>query len=527
MKRIAAGILLLIFPVLFVYADGYTRQPSIDILHYEIAVVLTENSDAITGTAGIEAAVRSPISSGMWLDFVGMHVDSLKVGGTDIPFVHDNGKLRFSFDRTYRNNETVSIEVAYHGIPGEVGLRIGKNHSGRRVFFADNWPDYARSWFPSIDHPSDKATVDFIVTAPGRYMVVANGQLAGTRLLEDGRKETRWSEHYPVPTYSMVIGVAEFAVHKASGDQGIPVGWYAYPEDAGAAERQFGGTDRMLRFFSSSIGNYPFEKLFQVESTTRMLAMENADTIFYSESLFGSPDMTDAPVPHEIAHQWFGNSITPSDWDHLWLSEGFATYFDALYTGYASGTPAFREKMDSYAARIFSYSPGRIRPVVDPEITDLFEKLNPLVYEKGAWVLHMLRGMLGDRIFFEGIRSYYSRHAYGNVRTEDFRAAMEQASGQDLAQFFRQWIYQPGWPELRAEWEWDEKAGEIILRIEQVQETNPFDMPLEIVLVSDSREDTRRIRIQDRDQRFRIRLDSPPSEIRIDPGGWILKSLSE
>jgi aminopeptidase N len=526
MKRIAAIALFLLLPVVSGRADSYTRQPSIDVLHYEISIDLEDRSDSITATARIDIVIQSDNASGMWLDLTGMHVGRLRINGTDTPFTHRNGRLSFNFDRTYARDEAVAIEVDYSGTPGEAGMRIGENRYGRSVFFADNWPDFASHWFPSIDHPSDKATVDFIVTAPDCYTVVANGRMVQTVSLQDGRKRTRWSEKHPIPTYSMTVGAAEFSIHIEATDLGIPVSWYVYPKDTDAAARMFQGSGHVLRFFSERIAPYPYEKLTHVESTTQMAAMENSNTIFYSESLFHSMPAPENPVPHEIAHQWFGNSITPADWDHLWLSEGFATYFNTLFHAQAFSSVSLKDSMAVHADRIFSYSPGRFRPVIDPAQTDLMKKLNPLTYEKGAWVLHMLRGVLGDEAFFEGITGYYRLYKDRNVWTKDFQKAMETAGGVDLGTFFRQWLYQPAWPEYQLSWNWDQTDSVVEIRILQVQTSGLFDMPLDMVLWSGGKKENHRIRIKDREHKFRIPLLSPPSSIELDPDGWVLKTLS-
>lgn len=528
MKRIAAVILFLALSAISGRADSYTRQPSIDVAHYEISVELTDRSDSITATARIDIVIRSERASGMWLDLADMRVDRLRIGGTETPFTHRNKRLSFTFDREYTRDETVAIEVDYHGIAGNggAGIYIGTNRYGSRVFFSDNWPDFARHWFPSIDHPSDKASVDFIITAPDKYTVVANGHLVQTTALPNGRKRTHWTERHAIPTYSMSIGVADFSVHTEGTAQGIPVSWYVFRQDAKVAAQKFRRTDRMLQFFSGQIAPYPYEKLAHVESTTLMSAMEYANTIFYSESLFHPLPVSEDPVPHEIVHQWFGNSVTPADWDHLWLNEGFATYFDALFYEHVRTPGSLKEMMADYTDILFDYPPARLRPVIDPDQKSLMKKLNPLNYEKGAWILHMLRGIVGDEAFFEGISSYYRLYKGRNVWTEDFRKAMETAGGKDLSTFFRQWLYQPGWPEYRLSWSWNRKEQVAEIRIRQEQTGELFDIPLNMVLSSGDRQETHRVRIKDREHEFRIPYPSPPAYVELDPDGWVLKSVS-
>lgn len=507
------------------FADTYVRQPSIDAVRYEISIEVTDASDSISGTTRIQARIRNESAAGMWLDFEDMAIEKLLVGGVELPFTHSNGRLAFMFDRTYIPDELVGIEVRYHGKAGE-GLMFGKNRYGRRVVFADNWPDNARHWFPSIDHPSDKAAVSFAVTAPRQYTVVANGKAGKTQRLPKGRKLTRWSEDNPIPTYSMVFGMAEFSVLR-SAKGALPLFEYVYPEDSQSAAAKFRRTSQMLMFFENRIAPYPYQKLAQVESISSYGAVENANTVFYSDSLFLGESASDEVVAHEIAHQWFGNSVTASDWDHLWLSEGFATYFGALFYENADGAEALRKIMARHADRLAAYKPARHEPVVNPRVADPAKKLTPLAYDKGAWILHMLRGLLGDEVFFTGVRLYYHRYAGGNILSGDFQEVMEEASGTDLSSFFRQWLHGAGWPEYRLAWQWDQAAGELEIVISQVQTSTLFDMPVEIAVSEEGRKGLHKFRIHEASHTFRMPLRAKPAAIVMDPNDWILNPDSE
>jgi aminopeptidase N len=406
-------------------------------------------------------------------------------------------------------------------------LFIRKNRHGRKVYFTDSWPDRARHWFPSIDHPSDKATADIAVTAPVKYDVVSIGRLVKTVSLQDGRKLTLWSQGRPIPTCCMAFGAAEYSIEHQPESAGIPIDWYFYSQDAEAAERKFDRTGLALSYFSNLIGPYPYEKLAQVQATIGTGAMENASAIFYDEAHFLESPVSEPPVPHEIAHQWFGNSVTQADWDHVWLSEGFATYFEALFYEHVEGPEALKQAMARSATKIDKYQLARFTPVIDPAQTDLFKKLNPLTYEKGAWILHMLRGIMGDGKFFEGIRRYYELYQDRNVLTEDFQKVMEETGGISLGGFFRQWLYQPGMPAYRVSWQWDRTASEAELTLRQEQSTGLFDMPLEIAFLVDGRRELRRYRVFEETHIFRAPLPTEPDSVEIDPGGWVLKSLSK
>jgi aminopeptidase N len=506
------------------YADTYLRQPAVDVLHYDISLELSDTSDSIAGTTRIHVRVRNDGVSSMRLDFAGMQVDSLQVQGVQRSFSFRDGSLSFDFGRKYARNEIAIVAVHYHGKP-EHGLMIGSNKYGRRVFFAENWPDYAHYWFPSIDHPSDKATVQVTVTAPQKYDVVSNGSLVQTKLLQDGRKRTRWVERKPIPVYCIVIGAAEFSIARQPRVNGVPLAWYFYAEDSGAATRKFNRTASALAYFSSLIGPYPYKKLAQVQATVSFDGMENSSAIFYRESLFQETPASETPLPHEIAHQWFGNSVTEIDWDHLWLSEGFATYFEALFREHLEGPGSLKETMAGHAKNLILSEFARSEPVIDPAQTDVMQKLNPLNYQKGAWILHMLRGMLGDAQFFRGIRRYYSLYEGGNASSEDFQKAMESVSGISLSTFFKQWLYQSGWPEYILSWRWNQEAGAAEISVRQGQATGLFDMTVDIAFEMENGKEVRKLHICDAEHVFRIPLPSKPLSVTLDPDGWLLKSV--
>jgi aminopeptidase N len=522
-------IRLLPYIVLFAVplkADTYQRQPSIDVVHYQIALELNDNSDSIAGTTRIQVMMTRDQVTGMWLDFSDMAVDSLKVGGISRPFTYRDGKLAFEFGRPYSRHEIAVVEVRYHGKPQEKGLLTGKNKHGRRVIFAENWPDSAHHWFPSIDHPWDKATAEIIITAPDKYDIVANGRLVETRSLLDGRKMTYWEEDKPIPTYCMVFGAAEFLILPEREAAGAPLYFYLYPQDADAGKHRFARSNLALTYFNELIGPYPYEKLAQVESTTRIGGMENASSIFYAERVVQDSAGGDGPVPHEIAHQWFGDSITEADWDHLWLSEGFATYFNALFYEHLEGPASLTRIMARAAEVIMKYGKDHPAPIIDPEMTDLNKKLNPLNYQKGAWVLHMLRRIVGEKNFFEGIRRYYLLYAGKNALSEDFEKVMESVSGTSLSTFFRQWLYQPGWPDYKVTWHWDEDSGDVEISIRQAQTGGLFDMPVEVVVRAGDQVMDRSFDVSAGTQVIRLPVETHPSSLEIDPGNWVLKSIT-
>jgi aminopeptidase N len=393
------------------------------------------------------------------------------------------------------------------------------------LVFADNWPNRARQWFPAIDHPYDKATVEFFVTAPDRYDTIANGALIETISQPNGTRLTHWREAVAIPTYCMVIGATQFSIIKAGAANGTALSYYLYPKDGARGMKDFGRALQMLEFYTKLIGPYPYEKLALVESSTRFGGMENSSAIFFDEKAFNGSDKLEPTVVHEIAHQWFGDSITESDWHHLWLSEGFATYFGRLFFEHADGRERFTQMMlEDKAAYLQAYA-GNPRPIYDPAITNLFALLNANNYQKGGWLLHMLRHVMGDAPFFAGIRDYYRAYRDRNALTADFASAMERAAGRKLDWFFNQWFYGAGYPVYDAAWHWDAGAKELHLRIAQRQ-AQLFQMPLDVAYALDHQSRRETVEVKEREQTFTFKCDRKPQRVAIDPDEWLLKVAS-
>ena len=522
MRRLFALLLLVSAPV-FAW-DTYPRQTALDAIHYRLQLTLAANSDEVRGETEILFQFNADNVRAITLDFAGLTTDAVSEEQRAAQFTHVGDKLKITLGGHYQRGDRVRIAVKYHGRPGD-GLIIRKNKYGDYAYFADNWPNRAHHWFPGIDHPYDKATAEFLITAPDGYDVIANGRLVEKRSLQNGTTLTHWREETPIPMYCMVIGAAQFAilnvgaVERGGGD--VPVQYYLFPKDRDRGARDYGRVREITEFFSNLIGPYPYEKLALVQSSTRYGGMENSSSIFLAENVFN--EGTNA---HEIAHQWFGDSVTESDWHHLWLSEGFATYFAHLFAERFNGRDAFVKGLladkESYL-KTYAKDP---RPIYDPAITDLMQLLSPNNYEKGGWVLHMLRGVLGDEKFFAGIRDYYRTYRDRNALTEDFQRVMEFHHGQPLGWFFKQWIYEPGYPVLDANWRWDEAAKELKLTIKQTQAQTVFRLPLEVEFKLASNAKRQQLQVSEREQQFTFKLEAKPTGVALDPDEWVLKVLT-
>ncbi len=334
--------------------------------------------------------------------------------------------------------------MSYHGVPAG-GLLVGPNKHGDRTFFSDNWPNKARQWLPVVDHPYDKATAEFRVTAPAHYQVVSNGLLVEETDLGDGRRLSRWRQSVPIASWLYVLGVARFAVEHRPAWKGLPIETWVFPQDRDRGFEAFAEpTVAALDFFSTRVGPYSYERLANVQANGLKGGMEAATSILYGDdSVSGPPRRWDSVIVHEIAHQWFGNAVTEGDWDDVWLSEGFATYFTHLFVEHAEGRDAFVAglRADRDQIRAFDLKNPGYR-IVHDNLSDMKQVTTGAgTYRKGAWTLHMLRGVVGDEAFWSGIREYYRLYRDKNASTADFRRVMEEASGRELGWFFDQWLH--------------------------------------------------------------------------------------
>jgi aminopeptidase N len=396
-----------------------------------------------------------------------------------------------------------------------------KNKFGERTVFSWNWPTLAHEWLPVIDHPSDKATSEFLVTAPARYQVVANGLLVEQADLGDGRRLTHWNQSVPIAVWLNNIGVAEFSARTIGTAAGVPLQTWVFPKDRENGMVTFDEPLRQaIEFFHSHIGPYPYEKLAAVEAAQMGGGMEHASAIF-----FGERSVTNRPafglVAHEVSHQWWGDSVTEKDWDDAWLSEGFATYFAALATEHYQGRDAFVASMKRSRDGILAM--GKRTPgvaVVHDNLPEIQTGRAPvgIVYQKGGWTLHMLRGVIGTEKFWQGIREYYRRYRDANASTDDFRRVMEEASGTDLGWFFRQWLLRAGSPSIEWSWRYDAGGQKVELAMAQTQTGPAYRLPLEVSV--DGKE--QRIEFAAQNQTFAFAAEKAPAAVEIDPGTWVL-----
>lgn len=510
--------------------DAYPRQRGIDVEHYAFALTLSDTTDAIWGEATVRVRFVERGVSSFWLELAtesggrGMHVDDVRMGAVGVRYTHAADRIAIALPAMAAQGSVGEFTVRYHGVPAK-GLRIGPTKYGARSFYSLNWPDLAHQWLPTIDHPSDKATNEFLVTAPAKYQVVANGALEEERDLGDGRRLTHWRESTPIATWLFAFAASEFAVHHAGEVAHIPLSSWTYPQDRDTLWTRYESTAReALAFFIEHIGPYSYEKLANVEAAGLSGGTEHASAIFYGESSI-TPQSSVRIVAHEIAHQWWGNAVTERDWNDVWLSEGFATYFTLLYQEHWKGRDAFVRGLQQSRDVVFTTERALPNtPIIHENLVDMAKVTNRLIYEKGGWTLHMLRSLIGTDAFWEGIRRYHARYKDANASTDDLRRVFEEVSGLELQWFFDQWLRRPGHPTVRAVWSYDAATHVLQMDVEQTQPGDVYRLPLEVELtgvpVSDG--PRRRLELTERRQHVSWNVASAPTGVVLDPDTWSL-----
>ena len=532
-KRLTPSLLIVLVVSSVVFAARVERlidtwQPK----HYVVSLTLNDQlSEIVTGRARIDVLVLKTTSL-IDFDFGELKTTNVTADGKPASFTHRNGKLEVTLPEAASPGTKIVIEVVYQGKPKD-GLIMKVDKDGKPSAVGDNWPNRVHHWIPSLDHPSAKATVTFNITAPAREEVVANGRFENVQTTANGNRTWTYSIGAPIPPYCMIIAVGQFARLEPSQRSPTPVSYYVPHSDRPVAMKGFAPTIPSVEFFNEIVAPYPYEKLAMIVGATQFGGMENSSAIVFSSSLFnrrsgvkfseryGIPKGTVALIAHEIAHQWFGDSVTESTWADLWLSEGFATYFAGLFVQRYEGEDAFQEYMKAAADSVFAYEKKKLMPIFDRDTENLMDLLNANNYQKGAWVLHMLRSSLGDDNFFRGIRDYYQTHKDGTASTEDLRVALEKASGKNLRAFFRQWIYESGHPkyELSAQWQ----RGQLRVVLRQVQRGNAFLNGVPITITTAKGKSDLLLNPASKELVANFPMDDRPTRIEIDPRNTLLK----
>lgn len=502
-------------------------DPSIDVTYYKLDLNIT--SSYLRGRVTVKAWCRVDSLGSLSLDLDdAMIVDSVVTHGISVPFRRFTGILQITLDRQYLRDELITVDVYYRGIPAVTGFGsfVFAEHGGLPWAWSLSEPYGASDWWPCKNHPVDKAdSVDVWVTCSSALKVGSNGKLIGVTDNGDGTHTYKWSERYPIATYLVSVALTDFAefsnwFHYSPTDS-MEVLNYVLPEHLASAQLALPRAVGALGIFSREFGDYPFlnEKYGHAEFG-RGGAMEH-------QTMTSTTTFEEYTIAHELAHQWFGDLITCANWPNLWLNEGFATYSEALYGEAMYDSAGYWSRMNfrmDNARRAL----GTLYVQDTTSVFNLFQ--NDRVYSKGASVLHMLRHILGDSVFFRSLRHYVAdpQLRYNIATTEDFQRACEEASGVNLEFFFSEWVYGEKYPQYRIRWNYDTSSHVAVVRIDQRTETsNPsfFTMPVDLRFIAADWDTTIVVFHTFSGQEFAVELPRIPSQVLLDPDRWILKDM--
>jgi aminopeptidase N len=508
---------------------------NIDVTYYKLNLTITSSPNLVSGVVTIKAKSTADSLGSIDLDLRNtLTVSSVTVEGVSVPFVQHPTTVSITLNRSYGNGEMVVLDIVYSGTPQSTGFgsfNFSSHGGGIPWIWSLSQPYGARDWWPCKDHPLDKAdSVDAWITVDSTLKVGSNGTLGGILDNGNGTKTWKWAERYPIATYLVSVAISNYTEFtnwfRYSPTDSMPVLNYVLPGNLPEGLANLPRAVPMLEIFSEKFGLYPFinEKYGHAQFGWGG-AMEHQTMTSATASAFA-----EYVVAHELAHQWFGNLITCATWPNLWLNEGFATYSEALYFEAMYGNARYWQDITPKMASAKT-AVGSVHVQDTTSLGILFD--GALVYNKGASVLHMLRHVMGDSLFFAALRSYVGdpRYRFKTATTEDFRAVCENIAGTQLGYFFNQWIYGEKYPQYSYSWSSRPAATgyDVSIRVLQTTQTaNPsfFTMPIDVKLSTAGWDTTIVLFHTYSGQLFTVNVSHQPTSVELDPMNWILRDIT-
>ncbi len=514
------------------------RSRSFDARHYLVKIALDLERKSFSGTATVTASSFVEGLEACVLDAEEFAVSSVvDEYGAPLRFEQSDKELKVFLARPAKFGEIVTFTCAYSGREPGQGLKfVDETPDTPRLVWSDSWPDNVHHWFPCFDYPNDKATSEIVATVKAGLKVASNGRLVG--VTEDAAAGTvtyHWSQELPHSTYLIFLAAAPYVVVRDSYGT-LPVNYWVYPGDEAKARPTYGKTPGMIAFFNDIFGyDYPWQKYDQISVPLGGGAESTSATAMTSRIMVSEADEPDFSaigiVSHELAHQWWGDLITLRSWGHAWMNESFGTYSDYLYFRHDRGDDEGAVNLQNKLAAYLREAKTRyIRPIVSDRYDKPEDMFDSHSYPKGALVLHMLRAILGDGIFFKTLSQFLHRYAFDAVDTADFIRSVKTVTGQNLDWFFDQWLFKPGHPvfDLRSEWDAAKKA--VRLRVVQVQDfakgVPVFRVPVGVKIVTAGDAVTHRVWIRDKEETFEFPAETKPLLVRFDAANELIKEAT-
>ena len=502
-------------------------QDDVDIQRYFLVLEFIPTTRRVTGSVTIIGKSLVDGTQHLVLDLMSnMTVTAVRIGLTPYVYSRTGNLIDVTLDRPYNVDETFQVQVLYNGIPDATGFgsiswqKTGASALGSAVSTLSE-PEGAKTWWPCKDRPDDKATVEEWWTVPSTWIATGNGLLIGSGPNGTGKTQYKWKMHGPLATYLVSVAATVYQTFSQTYNSLVggtmPIDHYVYPEHLAAAQVSFSNLPAMIAFYAQKFGEYPFvEDKYGMSEFSWGGAMEHSTNTSYGYQLVNGGHTYDYIMAHELSHQWWGDTVCPQTWADVWLNEGFATYSEALWAENLGGASGYRNYMNSFWSSSFSGS------VYNPN--DLF---GSTVYNKGGWVQHMLRHVVGDANFFNAMRDWYANHTDGNGNTALYQATQEARYGATLDFFFQEWVYGTGQPRYEYGWTTANLGNgtyRTYVRIRQTQTpANLFTMPVDLTLVTPGGNQVRTVLDNQLDQDFTLDTSVPVTNLLIDDQDWILK----
>jgi aminopeptidase N len=502
---------------------------SFDVLRYDLDLRLAMSDENLEGRMGITVLLRSDVDSIM-LNEALLTLDTVRVDGVVRGYAVDTLSETFTIDLGGTRNEgdTLRIQIDYRRDPA-----VTRPSSRQGYYFFDQSlgipsnlgytmaePSDARFWMPCVDEPWEKATAEISVTVPDGYDVASNGVLIGSVENGDGTVTWHWREENQIAAYLMAVTVSEWTVstlpYAPAGRDTIPLQYYVWEEDSVECAAYLPTVAQMMVALEELFGPYPFEKYGMTAVIPfTYLGMEHQSITTMNRSVKTSERI----VVHELGHQWWGDLVTCGTWKDIWLNESFATYSEALWQEWLGGPEALQD----YMVSLEGFNRGSWEGSIYDPVGQGFNLFDSIVYTKGAWVLHTLRGVIGDSLFFQVLDAYRDRYAGSSVVTAGFQSVVDSVTGRDMNWFFDQWIFAPGWPRYAHTFHWANDT--LFLTIYQLQDAAwpTYRMPLQVLVEGQSSDTLFTVGDSLRTQTFAIPLEFSPLSVTLDPDLWVLK----
>ena len=519
--------------------EHFARERTFDVLHYKLNITIDEKKRTCTGDVTMRLVPLRLQFDRIQLDAGPMTISDVMIGARRVAFTHHGDTLEINSEKPYGLRDTLAVKITYSVTSPEKGMYFippdsGYSYNGYQVW-TQGEGEYNHYWFPCYDFPNDRATSEMIVTVGDQSTAISNGELIEVKKNKNNHTATfHWLEHVPHVSYLISLIVGEYVEIKDSVG-GVPLQYFVYTNQRADAFRSFDKTGKAIEYFSSKIGKpYPWEKYAQTVVADFMYSgQENVSAATLTENTIHDARAhldysSDGLVAHELAHQWFGDLITCNDWSHAWLNEGFATFFENLFTEYDLGRDdAAREIMNYQITIINNDVGGRRRPMVCNRYVSPMDLFDSRIYGKGAVVLNMLRDYLGEELFWKSIRQYVEKYSNKCVETNDFKRAIEEASGYNLYWFFDQWVYRSGYPEFEIHSRWDKSSMTEQLTVRQIQKmdslTGLFKVPVDIEVWINDNSETYHVLLANAETTLSFPVYQEPQLIIFDKGSKLLK----